>query len=152
MDTAELRRVREFVAWLLLAAAAVLVVIGAWQFLGLPGSSLGTFSSGGPSSIALRGSAALSSLASIDLTLLPVAAVLLAALAGRPVPTARRLALVAVAVQVIALGLATVGWLVALRSFGAWFPLTGAVALIVAGAGLTLSVAVLRSPALRIAG
>ncbi len=151
MDTSELRRIREYVAWLLLVAATVLVGVGAWQFLGLPGSADSPFGPGGLS-FALRGEEVVGTVAGIDLTLLAVAAVVLAALAGRPVPTARRVALAAVVVQSVALGLALIGWGAALPSSGAWFPLTGAADLVVAGAGLILSIAVLRGPALRKAG
>jgi len=152
MDTTELRRVREYVAWLLLVAAVVTVVVGAWQFLNLPGSS-GTASFGSAGiSFAERGEVAVGTLAGIELTLLVVAAVLLAALAGRPVPTARRVVLTAVVIQAVALALAVIGWAAALPSSGGWFPLTGAINLVVAGAGLILSVTVLRAPVLPKAG
>jgi hypothetical protein len=149
MDTTELRRVREYVAWLLLVAALVLVVVATWQFLDLPGSPgllLGSPSFGE------RGEEAVGSLAAIDVTLLLVAAVLLAAVAGRPVARARQVVLTAVVIQGVALALAVIGWAAALPSSGGWFPLTGAVNLVVAGAGLILSVTVLREPALREAG
>jgi hypothetical protein len=150
MDTTELRRVREYVAWLLLVAVLVLVVAATWQFLDLPGSSDASLFS--TPSFAERGEIAVGSLAAIDVTLLLVAAVLLAALAGRPVPTARRVVLTAVVIQAVALVLAVIGWAAALPSSGGWFPLTGAVNLVVAAAGLILSVTVLREPALRKAG
>jgi hypothetical protein len=152
MDTTELRRVREYVAWLLLVAALVIVVVGLWQFLNLPGSpGRATFGSAGLS-FAERGEEAVGTLASITLTIIVVAAVLLAALAGRPVPSARRVVLTAVVIQAVALALALIGWGAALPSSGGWFPLTGAVNLVVAGAGLILSVTVLRAPALGKAG
>lgn len=149
MDTSELRRVREFAAWFLLAAAAAFVIVGAWQFLGLPGSEDGLLFSSGTLSFAERGEEAVGNLASVDITLLPVAAVVLGALAGQPVPTARRVALTAVVLQGVALALAVIGWGAALRSSGGWFPITGAANLVVAAAALVLSIAVLRAPALR---
>jgi len=152
MDTTELRRVREYVAWLLLVAALVLVVVGAWQFLNLPGSPGGSSFGSAGLSFAERGQETVGSLAAVDVTLLPVAAVLLAALAGRPVPRARRLVLTAVVIQAVALALAVIAWGAALPSSGGWFPLTAAVDLVVAGAGLILSVTVLRAPVLRHAG
>jgi hypothetical protein len=148
MDNSEFRRARGFAAWLLLVAAAVLVVTAAWQFLGLPGST-----DTSPLTPALplseRGVEAVGSLASVDLTVLPVAAALLVALAGPPVPTARQATLTAVIIQGIALVLALIGWGAGLKAGGRWFPVTGAAELIIAGAGLILTVAVLRSRFLR---
>jgi hypothetical protein len=168
MDSSELRRVRQYVAWLLVVAAGVLVVIAAWQLLGLPEPSSGSVgaiegaSPGASSSFshttvvfygltfAQRGLTAIPGLVSVDVTVLPVAAVLLAA-ARPPVPAARRLALTAVTIQAVALTLALVGWVAALRTFVQWEALTTAAELVVAGAGLILTIAVLRSPALRTA-
>jgi hypothetical protein len=166
MDSVDVRRVRTHVAWLLLLAAAVLVAVAAWQFVGLPGRQSGfgfTFvsSSGSTASssslsvvgsglgFAARGLTAVGSLASIDVTLLPVAAVVLAAV-GRPVRLARQVALAAAIIQAVALVLAIVAWAAALTlSDPAWFPVTTAAELVVAVACLILTVTVLRSPALR---
>jgi hypothetical protein len=153
------------VAWLLVVAAGVLVVVAAWQFLGLPRlqATVGTVegSGGGFSSsssqpevvfyglsFAARGQIAIASLVSVDITVLPVAAVLLAA-ARPPVPGARGLALTAVIIQAVALILALVGWVAALTTFGQLGSLNTAAELVVAAAGLILTIAVLRSPALR---
>jgi hypothetical protein len=152
MDTSEFRRARELAAWLILLAAAVLVVAGAWQFLGLPGPGSGAVLAPGGLSIGERGAAAVSSLASIDVTLLPVAAVLLAMLPGRPVPTARRAVQAAVIIQGIALGLAFIGWGAGLTTLGGWYPITAAADLVIAAAGLVLTIAVLRSRFIRQAG
>ena len=160
MDTSELRRVREYVAWLFLVAAIVLVVVGALDLLGLAGWSVGPGPIAPPtvgpvsvyvvgvSTFAQRGQAAVSSLAAIDMTLLFVAAVLLAAI-GRPVRFARPLVMAAVITQGVALALALIGWGAAITQVGGWFPLAAAAELVVAVAALILTTAVLRSPALR---
>lgn len=159
MDSSELRRVRQYVAWLLVAAAAVLVVIAVWQFLGLPEPSAGSVyaTPGTPAepnsqtdvvfyglTFAQRGQIAVNALVSVDVTVLPVAAVLLAAARPR-VRAARGLMLTAVIIQAVALTVAIVAWALALRTFGQWLPVTTAAELAVAGAGLILSIAVLRS-------
>ena len=41
MDLTDFRRAREYAAWLLLFAAVILLGIGIWMLLGLPGSSDG---------------------------------------------------------------------------------------------------------------
>jgi hypothetical protein len=150
MDSSEFRRARELAAWLLLVAAAVLVVTAAWQFLGLPGSP--DTSSAPGLSFGYRGVIAVGSLASVDVTVLPVAAVLLATLAGRPVRSARDAVLTAVVIQGVALVLAVIGWGAGIETGGWWSPMTGAAELIIAVAGLILTVAVLRSRFLRQAG
>jgi Kef-type K+ transport system membrane component KefB len=166
MDSDELRPVRQYVAWILVVAAGVLVGVAAWQFLGLPEPSSGSLSAiEGPSpgvsssiyhstlvfyglTLAERGQIAIAGLVSVDVTVLPVGAVLLAAARPR-VPAARGLVLTAVIIQAVALVLAIIGWGAALTTFGQWGSLTTAADLVVAGAGLILTTAVLRSPALR---
>ena len=41
MDFSDFRQAREYAAWLLLAAAVIIVGMGAWFLLGLPGSGVG---------------------------------------------------------------------------------------------------------------
>jgi hypothetical protein len=161
MDDEGLRQVREYVAWILLAAAVIVVGIGAWQFLGLPGSATaaGPFVSAGGSTgysaiiggseFAWRADEVVSDFVSVDVTVLPVAAVLLVALVGRLAASAWRITLTAVVIQVVALVLGLVAWVAAFSVAGRWFPITVATDLAVAAAGLILTIAVLRSPALR---
>jgi hypothetical protein len=140
MDLTDFRRAREYAAWLLLFAAVILLGIGIWLLLGLPGSNDGP-------SLADHVYAANGNLVGIDLTLLPVAAVLLAALAGPELGSLRQIALYALIIQVIALALGVVGWLLSLGGGNAWFSISDVSNLLVAAAGLILTRAVQRSHA-----
>jgi hypothetical protein len=153
MDSEEFRRARWYAAWILLAAAAVQVFLGAWTLSGLPGSPLGgnVFHSGsifGPATAApfwLRADDAFRYLVAITVTALPVAAVLLVALAGRPPGGAYRVTLTAVIIQTVALALGVVAWLGTLSHDGSWTLASTAVEIAVAVAGLILTNALLRS-------
>ena len=138
MDLSDFRLAREYAAWLLLAAAVIVLGIGIWMLLGLPGSSDGP-------TFADHVYAASGNLVGIDFTLLPVAAVLLAALGGPPVGSLRQITLFAVIVQVIALALGFIAWLLSLGGGNGWFTISDVSNLAVAVAGLLLTVAVLRS-------
>jgi hypothetical protein len=140
MDLTDFRRAREYAAWLLLFAAVILLGIGIWLLLGLPGSNDGP-------SLADHVYAANGNLVGIDFTLLPVAAVLLAALAGPELGSLRQIALYALIIQVIALALGVVGWLLSLGGGNAWFSISDVSNLLVAAAGLILTRAVQRSHA-----
>lgn len=137
MDLTDFRRAREYAAWLLLVAAVILLGIGIWLLLGLPGSSDGP-------TFADRAYAATPNLVGIDFTLLPVAAVLLAAL-GSPLGSLRQIALYSVIVQLIAFVLGLIAWLFSLGGGNAWFSISDVSNLLVAAAGLILTYAVLRS-------
>jgi hypothetical protein len=67
----------------------------------------------------------------------------------RPAASARHITLTAVVIQAVALILGLVAWVAALSVAGGWFPITVATDIAVAAAGLILTTAVLRSPALR---
>jgi hypothetical protein len=153
MNSDELRRAREYAAWILLAAAAVQVFIGAWTLSGLPGGpgAGAVFHSGSLFGRAIvaplwaRAEYAVPYLVEFTVTALPVAAVLLAALGGRPVGTANRVTLTAVIIQAVALALGLVAWVAVLGKTGRWLPVFWAVDIAVAVAGLILTNAVLRS-------
>lgn len=98
---------------------------------------------------AWRADAAVGSFVSVDVTVLPVAAVLLVVLTGRPAASARHITLTAVLIQAVALVLGLVAWVAAFSVASRWFPITVATDIAVAAAGLILTIAVLRSSALR---
>jgi hypothetical protein len=149
MDSDDFRRAREYAAWILLAAAAVQVFVGAWTLAGLSGgpvvSSGSIFGTAPTVTFWMRAQAAFSYLVSITVTALPVAAVLLAALPGRQAVTVRRITLTAVIIQAVALALGLVAWVAILSKTGRWFSLTSAADIAVAVAGLILTNAALRS-------
>jgi hypothetical protein len=140
MDLTDFRKAREYAAWLLLFAAVILLGIGIWMLLGLPGSNDGP-------TFADHVYAASGNLVGIDFTLLPVSAVLLAALAGPALGSLRQIALYALIVQLIALVLGVIGWLLSLGGGNGWFSISGVSNLLVAVAGLILTRAVQRSHA-----
>jgi hypothetical protein len=152
MDSEEFRLAREYAAWILLAATAVHVFLGAWELLGLPGGPFSESALAGhvsASMFVLRAEAAIPDLIAVSVTALPVTAVLLVALAGRPPARALRVTVIAVTIQGIAMLLGLIAWLGVVGSSGRWFPISSAAEIAVAAAGLIITTAVLRSPALR---
>jgi hypothetical protein len=150
MNSEDFRRAREYAAWILLAAAAVQVFIGAWALSGLPGGPYAGFHSSSifgsvTGSFLIRAEGAFPYMVSFTVTALPVAAVLLVALGGRPPGTAHRITLIAVIIQTVALALGLVAWVAVLGKTGRWLPVSWAVDIAVALAGLILTNAVLRS-------
>ena len=151
MDSEEFRRAREYAAWILLGAAAVWVLIGAWTLTGLPGNPAVAYSTGsvfGAATVApfwLRADEALPSLVQFAVTALPVAAVLLVVMGGRPVGTAHRVTLTAVIIQTVALALGVVAWVSTLGHENHWTLISTALEIAVAVAGLILTNALLRS-------
>jgi hypothetical protein len=137
MDLTDFRRAREYAAWLLLFAAVILLGIGIWMLLGLPGSSDGP-------GFANHVYAASGNLVGIDFTLLPVAAVLLAAMGGPALGSVRQIALYALIIQLIALALGVIGWLFSLGGGNGWFSISDVSNLLVAVAGLILTRSVQR--------
>jgi hypothetical protein len=140
MDLTDFRRAREYAAWLLLFAAVILLGVGIWMLLGLPGSSPGP-------SLADHVYAANGYLVGIDFTLLPVGAVLLAAIGGPALGSVRQIALYALIIQLIAVVLGVIGWLLSLGGGNAWFSIPDVSNLLVAAAGLILTRSVQRSHA-----
>jgi hypothetical protein len=137
MDLSDFRQAREYAAWLLLAAAVIMVGMGVWFLLGLPGTGSGP--------LANHGFASEGDFIGVTVTLLPVAAVLLAALGGPEVGSLRQIALYAVVVQVVALALGVVAWLITFGGGNGWFTVGTISNLAVAVAGLLLTMAVRRS-------
>lgn len=140
MDLTDFRRAREYAAWLLLFAAVILLGIGIWMLLGLPGSSDGP-------SFADHGYAASGYLVGVDFTLLPVAAVLLAAMGGPALGSLRQIALYALIIQLIAVALGVIGWLFSLGGGNGWFSISDVSNVLVAVAGLILTRSVQQSHA-----
>lgn len=145
MDLTDVSRAREYAAWLLLFAAVILLGIGIWLLIGLPGSSDGP-------SFADHVYAANGNLVGIDFTLLPVAAVLLAALGKPRLGSLPQIALYAVIIQLVALVLGVIGWLFSLGGGNAWFSISDVSNLLVAAAGLILTRSVQRSRARTLPG
>jgi hypothetical protein len=139
MDLSDFRQVREYAAWLLLAAAVIMVGMGVWFLLGLPGAGDGPLSN--------HGYASAPDFIGVTVTLLPVAAVLLAALGGPPAGSLRQIVLYALIVQVVALALGVVAWLLTFGAGNGWFTVGTISNFAVAAAGLLLTMSVRRSQA-----
>jgi hypothetical protein len=149
MNSEEFRRAREYAAWILVAAAAVQVFLGAWALSGLPGGPAAVFQSGFGQATSppfwMRAQVAFPELVAFTVTALPVVAVLLVSLVGRPPAAAHLITQTAVIIQAVALALGLVAWVAALGKTGRWLPVSWGVDIAVAVAGLILTNAVLRS-------
>ena len=152
----ETRRVRQPAAWLLLAGVTISVFVGLMALLSdgfAAAANAGTLSVGGSVAgltLADRAFVASHALTSVPLTAMAVVAVALATHVGEKVRHARKITLVAVILQGIALLLGVLTWLTALGfpasgSAKLAFFLEGTVGIMVAAAGLFFSVATLRS-------
>jgi hypothetical protein len=167
------RRLREPIAWILLALAAMGVVIGAWELFGLPGSppiaspariatSVGatataaTATGGHPAvpstiSFGLRASAVAPQFVADDIFALPIIAVVLVAFAGGLTHRARYVVETAMVIQIVTVGFGLLSWLGAFSGHvhaDIWF-IADARELAIIAAGLIFVVAVRRSSALR---
>src|ERR1039457_566326 len=152
------RRVREPIAWALLAVAAIAVLVSAWQLFGLPGSGLpgAPVPVTGSSPVAVtsfgwRASAVAPQFVAGGIFTLPVLSVILVAFAGGLTDRARQVVQTAISVLAVALGLGVLSWLAALGGHsrpGVWF-IFDAADLAAVAAALIFAVAVLRSHALR---
>ncbi len=153
----ETRRVLQPTAWLLLVGVMISVFVGLAAMLsngwaaGANPATLVAIAAGsvaGPT-FADRSAIASHVFTAIPVTAMAVAAVLLATHVGEKVRQARRITLVAVLAQSVALFLGVITWLVSLSvPHGAAklaFLLDGAVAIMVATAGLFFSIVTLRS-------
>ncbi len=153
----ETRRVRQPTAWLLLAGVMISVFLGLAAMLsngwaaGVNPATLVAVAAGtmaGPS-FADRAAVASHVFTAIPVTAMAVVAVLLATHIGEKVRQARRITLLAVLAQSVALSLGVITWLVSLSvPHGAAklaFLLDGAVGIMVGSAGLFFSIVTLRS-------
>ena len=173
------RRVREPVAWALLAVAAIAVLVSAWQLFGLPGNGLpagpvaaaspvavapGTPVSAAPSQVPVTGpsrvavtsfgwraSAVAPQFVAGGIFTLPVLSLILVAFAGGLTDRARQVVQTAISVLAVALGLGVLSWLAALggHSRPGVWFIFDATGLVAVAAALIFAVAVLRSHALR---
>jgi hypothetical protein len=151
------QRVREPAALLLLAATALSVIVGLWTLLNAQSQlfdRLVTTLPGGGLNFGDRALEAFGYFCAIYITALPVAAVVLATLAGGKVGRAREITLGAAVLQAAALILGVICWLAAFgsdlsTSGKAQSFLTGLVSLIGAAAGLMFTMAVLRAAELQ---
>ena len=166
-------RLREPIAWVLLALAAVGVAVGAWELFGLPGSpriavpiavavpaSAGAGAGAGAapiasvtaaSTFAVRASAVAPQFVAAELFALPIVSIVLVAFAGGLTDRARRVVDAALALQIVTLGLGLSSWLAtfgAHQRAGIWF-VADASELAILAAALAFTVALRRSPALR---
>jgi hypothetical protein len=146
------RRVREPVAWILLVATAIWVLVSALQLFDLASAPVPTV----PGQVAvttfgLRSSVVAPQFVAGGIITLPVLAVILVAFTGGLTDRARLVVQAAVSIQAVTLGLGVLSWLGALNAQlreGAWFIFV-ATDLAVSAAALIFTVAVFRSQALR---
>ncbi len=152
----ETRRVRQPAAWLLLAGVTISLFVGLMALLSdgfAAAANAGTLPVGGAVAgltLADRAFVASHALTSVPLTAMAVVAVALATHVGEKVRQARKITLVAVILQGIALLFGVLTWLSALGvpASGAAklaFFLEGTVGIMIAAAGLFFSVVTLRS-------
>jgi hypothetical protein len=157
------RRIREPIAWALLAIVAIAVLVSAWQLLGLPGAPAAPLapvitSSGSlpvpaeTSTFAIRAALVAPQFVAGGIFTLPVLSVILVAFAGGLTDRARQVAQTAASIQAVTLGLGVISWLGAFGAHqlrqGVWF-IFDATDLAAVAVALVFTVAVLRSQALR---
>jgi len=167
------RRLREPVAWTLLAVAAIGLLIGAWELFSLPGAphiavpvtvsvptSAPTHGVGaattsgfrGATSLGIRASTVAPQFVAAYLFALPIVSVILVAFAGGLTVRARQVVETALGIQIVTLGLGLLSWFGALGAHlraGIWF-IADASELAIVAAGLIFIVAVRHSRALRL--
>ena len=151
----EAQRVREPVAWLLLAGMALSLIVGVWTLLSAQNQ---LFDRVAQLSVRFnfgdRALQAFGNFGAIYVTALPVAAVILATLTGQKLAKAREVTLAAALLQAAAIVLSVVCWLAA---FGSDLTTAGktqsffvnAVSIVVAAAALMFTLAVLRASELQ---
>jgi hypothetical protein len=106
------RRVREPIAWTLLVLTAILVLISAWELLGLPGTPV--LSPVPVTTFAIRASVVAPQFVALGIVALPVLSVILVAFTGGLTGRAREVVQTAISILAVALGLGVLSWLGAL--------------------------------------
>ena len=163
MDWDNAGRVREPVAWILLISATVDIALGLWTLAGLPG---GPYS--GDGALQTRALLAVNYFSGIYAAILPILAVLLVTFADGPTRRAGQLITAAAGVQALAVGLSVISLAIAAQGgeqpagphapagavseslqISNWTYVSQGRAIALVAAGLILSLAILRSPAVR---
>src|SRR5215469_674822 len=163
MDWDNARRVREPIAWILLIIATVDVALGIWTLVGLPGGP-----SIGDGVVQVRALLAVNYFSGVYAAILPILAVLLVTFAGGLTKRAARLITAAAGVQALAVGLGDLSLIIESQAgeqpagphapAGAvsqttqtsnWTYISQGRSIALVAAGLILSLAILRSPAVR---
>jgi hypothetical protein len=146
------RRVREPVAWILLAVAAIAVFVSALQLFDLAGVQVPL--APGPGVVptfAMRAAVVAPQFVAGGIFVLPLLSVILVSFAGGPTSRARQVVQAAAWIQAVTLGLGVISWAGALGTDlrpGVWF-IFDATDLAAVVAALIFTVAVVRSQALR---
>jgi hypothetical protein len=162
MDWDNARRVREPIAWILLLIVTVGIAMGIWTLAGLPG---GPYS--GDNAVEPRALLAVNYFSGVYAAILPILAVLLVTFAGGLTRRAGQLITVAAGVQALAAGLSVISLVIASEggsqpvgphapagetvqtSISNWTYVSVGTGIALVAAGLILSLAILRSPAVR---
>jgi|SRR5215469_17171221 len=162
MDWDNARRVREPIAWILLIITTVGMAMGFWTLVGLPG---GPYS--GDIVVQPRALLAVNYFCDVYTAILPVIAVLLVTFADGLTKRAGRLVTVAAGVQALAVGLGVISLVIAAQGssqpvgphapagetmttqISNWTYVSEGRGIAFVAAGLFLSLAILRSPAVR---
>jgi hypothetical protein len=163
MDWENARRVREPIAWMLLIIVTVGLALGIWTLTGLPGGPII-----GDRVVQARALLAMNYFGDVYAAILPMLAVLLVTFAGGPTKRAGRLITAAAGVQALAVGLGIISLVIETQGgsqpAGPHAPASVVTATIqisnltyvsqgrgiaLVAAGLILSLAILRSPAVR---
>jgi hypothetical protein len=144
------RRVREPLAWALLALAAVMVLVSAGQLFNLPGARFPVIGGPATSAFALRARVLTPQFIAAIVIAPPVLSVVLVAFSGGLTEHARQVLKTAAVVQAVGLVIGVISLVAAAGShqFGSWFIFEGAGLAIVAAA-LIFTAAVTRSQAVR---
>src|SRR5215469_16706206 len=163
MDWDNARRVREPIAWILLIIATVDVALGIWTLAGLPG---GPYIGDGV--LQERALLAVNFFAGVYAAILPILALLLVTFVGALTKRAGGLITAAAGVQALAVGLAVISLVVESQGgeqpagphapagavsettqISNWTYISQGRSIALVAAGLILSLAILRSPAVR---
>jgi hypothetical protein len=163
MDWDNARRLREPIAWILLIIATVGIALGLWTLAGLPGGP-----SIGDGALQTRALLAVNYFSDVYAAILPILAVILVTFTGGLTKRAGQLITAAAGVQALAVGLGVISLAIASQGgeqpagprapagtvsetlqISNWTYVSAGRAIALVAAGLILSLAILRSPAVR---